>query len=112
MTPRAAASLLLYYAYCGLLAVSFLFMSASGLLGREDHMALRFIVTAAGLFGVYCAVKLGKPLWVLILAAMIAVFNPVWHPGGLPMGTWMTLDLVAAGAFIASFLGLRPKSSR
>jgi len=102
-------SLVLYYGYVAMLADSFLFMSSSGMLGREDHAALRFIVTAAGLFGVWTAAKLGRKGWAAGLIALTAVFNPVWHPHVFSREAWMGLDLLAVGFFIASLLFMWPR---
>jgi hypothetical protein len=107
--PRKLYGLLLNYAYAGMLAVSFLCMSSSGMLGHEDHVALRFVVTAAGLFGVYAAAKARRFVWLGLLAVLVAIFNPIWHPHGLGREVWMAMDAFAALAFTASiFFGLRP----
>jgi hypothetical protein len=102
-------SLLLYYTYAGLLNVSFLFMASSGMLGKGDHSALRVITTAACLYGVYCAGATRKWLWLGLLAAVVIVFNPVWHLDGLAREIWMMLDLAAAAIILSSFVGLRSK---
>lgn len=107
--PRKMYSLLLNFAYVGMLAVSFLCMNASGMLGHEDHVALRWVVTLAGLFGVYAAMRARRLPWLVLLAVMVAVFNPIWHPKGLGSQVWMVMDAFAALAFTATiFFGLRP----
>ncbi|MBI3553634.1 MAG: hypothetical protein HY077_14145 [Elusimicrobia bacterium] len=97
---------LINYGYARGLTLSFLLLSASGIMGHEDHVILRFIVCSVALWGVRYALALKNRLWTILLGAGALVFNPVWHPHGLGRPVWIGLDLAVVAVFAASIVGL------
>ncbi len=99
---------LINYGYARGIGISFLFLSASGIMGHEDHIILRVIICAIALWGVVYARALQNGRYAVVLAAVALVFNPIWHPAlGRPI--WIGLDLAVIAAFAFSILGLASK---
>jgi hypothetical protein len=100
---------LINYGYARGLVISFLFLAASGIMGREDHIVLRVLVCVVGLWGIAYARALHNRRYAALFIACIVVFNPLWHPAGLGKTFWSAVNIAIALVFGASILGLSSK---
>ena len=96
------------YAYVRGLVISFLFLSSSGIMGREDHLVVRVLVTLVSLWGVYYAARLGNRKWLALLAGCAVLLNPLWHPHHMGRLFWIVIDLTVIGVLGCSIVGLAP----
>ena len=94
------------FAYVRGLIISFLFLSASGIMGREDHVLLRYLVTGVSVWGMIYAAGLKNYKWLALLGVSALLLNPVWHPHHLGRTFWITMDLVVVALLGGSIVGL------
>ncbi|RMD64816.1 hypothetical protein D6833_03830, partial [Candidatus Parcubacteria bacterium] len=65
------------------------------------YTLLRFVATTAFVWGAVTAHKRRRPDWVWPLALFAFAFNPL-IPVYLPKGTWVAIDILAAGLLFAA----------
>lgn len=94
------------FAYIRGLIISFLFLSASGIMGHEDHVIVRWLATLVSLWGVAYAVALQNRKWLVLLSVSAALLNPLWHPHHLGRPFWIGVDLVVVALLGGSIVGL------
>lgn len=94
------------FAYIRGLIIAFLFLSASGIMGREDHVILRYLVTGVSIWGMVYAAALKSYKWLALLGVCALLLNPVWHPHGMGRPFWIAMDLVAVALLGGSIVGL------
>lgn len=72
------------------------------------YTVLRFVVSATGAYGAYLSHLAGRKGWLLILSAMVVLFNPV-IPIYLKKSQWTVFDQVTAGILLVSFFTWRQR---
>jgi hypothetical protein len=101
---------LINYGYARGITISFLFLSASGIMGHEDHVILRVVTCGVGIWGFVLAKRLSSKVWMALMGVAAVIFTPFLHPAGLGREIWVTLDIAVAVMLGASIFGLSSKA--
>ncbi len=78
----------------------------SGVWPYGYYILLRWVVTGTALFVLWTAYELKKTAWLWAMGAIALLFNPI-APIHLGKGTWVVLDFIVAGLFLASIFKIK-----
>lgn len=68
---------------------------------------LRWVISGVAIYNAYFARELKKDGWVLLMAAIAILFNPI-EPVILEKQVWAVIDLIIGAIFFASIFLLKP----
>jgi len=75
------------------------------------YTLLRWVVTASAIFLVYIAYELEKKFWIVPMAIVAILFNPI-APIHLNKETWVIIDFVVAVLFLISIFKIKISESK
>ena len=99
-----------YKNIASIIAIAMLLLAIpSGIWPYGYYVLLRWAVTAVALFVLWAAYVLERRLWIFLMAIIAILFNPI-VPIYLDKGTWVVIDFIVAGLFLASIFKIKPKT--
>ncbi len=94
------------------IAVAMLLLAIpSGVWPYGYYILLRWVVTGTALFVLWTAYELKKTSWLWVIGMVALLFNPI-APIHLDKETWVVLDLIVAGLFLASIFKIKSDNKK
>ncbi len=83
------------------ISIVMLLLAIPSLFSYGYYQFLKWIITATAIFSLYLSSKLGKKIWLCIMAIIAILFNPI-APIYLDKETWVIIDFIVAIFFLVS----------
>ncbi len=96
-----------YKNIASIIAIGMLLLAVpSGVWPYGYYILLRWVVAGTALFVLWTAYELKKIAWLWIMGITALLFNPI-APIHLDKDTWVVLDFIVAGIFLASIFKIK-----